>query len=99
MKLHEILSKADNLEYIPYEEIKARKNQLLVYFRGYYNSEPIILIWAMYNTGGAGTITTESEFSEAMEDIFCVQYPDLNEEEKEEQRELILSYSIYLKNI
>ena len=99
MKLNEIIEKAEQGKYIPYEEIKARKNQLIAYFEGYYNSEPIILVWNATNAGGATTITTASEYSEGVEQVLNNYYPDLNEEEREQETELINFNSKFLKDI
>jgi hypothetical protein len=99
MKLEEIINTAIEGKYIPYEEIKARKNQLLTYFREYYNSEPIILIWNVTNVGGASTISAEKDYFEAIQQILNNYYSDLNEEEREQEAELIGYNSIYLKTI
>lgn len=99
MKLNEIIEKAEQGLYIPYEEIKARKNQLIAYFQGYYNSEPILLVWNVTNVGGATTITTASEYNEGIEQVLNNYYSYLSEEEREQETELINFNSMFLKDI
>jgi hypothetical protein len=89
MKLQEILNLADQSLYIPFEEIHKRKNQLKVFYKNYYNSEVYLIIWNVTNTGGATAISPENEINEAIEEVLNNYYSYLNEEEREEQRELI----------
>jgi hypothetical protein len=91
MKLQEILNLADQSLYIPFEEIHMRKNQLKVFYKNYYSSKVYLIIWNVTNTGGATTISPENEIDQAIEEVLNNYYSYLNEEEREEQKELIYS--------
>ena len=95
MKLHEIISLSEKMEYIPFEEIEARKKQLNAYFEG----EAVYLVWAVFNTGSVGTICPSNEFTDCVEKIINDQYSDLTEEEKEDLREQIAYNSIFLSTL
>jgi hypothetical protein len=95
MKLHEIIEASEALEYIPFEEIITRKKQLNTYFEG----NGIVLVWAVTNTGGRSTICPVNEFHDCVNSILDTEYPELDEEEREEQIELFGCYSKFLKDL
>ena len=99
MKLHEIIDRAYALKSIPYGEIKARKKQLMAYFKGTYNCEAVVIIWNVTNAGANATITTENEYFEGVDLVMDQYFPNLEQEEKEDQKELINFQSVMLKTI
>lgn len=93
MKLHEIIKLSENCEHIPFEEIHARKKQINAYFHGYYNCEAAVIMWNVTNSGSCSTICPVNELDECIERVIQNYYSYLDEEEKEEERELINFYA------
>ena len=90
LKLSEIIriSESDD-QSVSLECIARYKKSLLTYFRRYYrNGEPMLLVTDVFNAIAYAKVVPESDFSDALE-TYVNSIPDLTEEEREAEREII----------
>lgn len=95
MKKYDIIESSERLEPVSFESIEPHRKQLRIYYNEYECSEPIFIPIFVTNAIQAGIITTESEYYETLEKILDAM--DLvDQEERDEERELLISYSFHL---
>lgn len=99
MKLAEILDKSTEGDYIPLQCLQAKKNQIKAFFNHYFGTEPVVLAWAITNTGGRTTLCAWTEMEDCIEQIIDREYTDLTEEEKDHERELIAFNARLIKDL
>lgn len=98
MKLHEIIAiSEESTKGILIELIIPYKKSLKTYFERTYNSEPVLIVTDVFNACQYGFICPANEMSEAI-DIY-LNASQLNEEEKENEREIISAQSMMLYSL
>ena len=97
MLLNRIIINFDDNRSLSFETVRPYIKQLYTYYNGFYCEEPILIIHNITNAGTLVIITPVNMFIETVDSL--VNSMDLNEEEKEEEKELINFYSKPLKDI
>lgn len=99
MLLHEIISLSEQSETgILIEEIAKYKRSLVTYYKEYYNCEPVLVVTSVFNACQYGFIASAEEINDAI-DTYLNADDTLDEEDKENERELINFQSIMLSNL
>ena len=97
MNLHEIIkaNETDGLD-ISYQAIHPYKKSLYTYYKSLFCCEPILMITAVFNAVQYCKIVPENDFFEALDGY--VNDMELNEEEKENEKELINFQSLMFRD-
>jgi hypothetical protein len=99
MLLHEIISISERgTSAVRIDFIVPYKKSLKTYFERYYNSEPVLIVTAVFNACSYGFICPANEMHDAI-DIYLNEDKELSEEDKEQEREVISSQSIMLYSL
>lgn len=99
LKLHEIISLNDKPDTaINTEEIARYKKSLLVYFRAYYSSEPILMITSVTNRWSFAKIVPSDELLDALEE-YLNEDSTMIGEDREIAEETILFNSLLLSEL
>ena len=92
MLLHEIITKNDELtSAINTEEFYKYRKSLLTYYRDFFTSEPVLLVFSVFNACSYALICPACECQEAMESYF-------DDIPTPEEAEVIFSQSIMLSD-
>jgi len=95
MNLSQIISTNDNgTQAILTEILFKYKKSLFTYYSRYFNCEPILMITDVFNAAQYALIVPANEFNDAIDTY--LEGNDMNEEERENERELISFQSIPL---
>jgi hypothetical protein len=96
MKLHEIIEMNENpVTSLLIEKLIPYKNSLLIYYKEYFTSEPMLMVTDVMNAVQYAKIVPSNEFTEALEE-----YIENNEEDtKEYSREIIPFQSMMLADL
>ena len=99
MKLHEIIDCNDNLDLVlSYETLHPYLKSLYAYYKDYFCCEPILMITDVMNAVQYCKIVSSNDFDESVRDWIERDAPELTEEDKECEYELIAFQSSFLSD-
>jgi len=78
------------------EVLAKYKKSLYIYFKSYYNCEPVLMVTDVFNAVSYAIIVPANEFQDAI-DVYLNE-SDLTDDDKMNQSELISSQSIMLSD-
>ena len=98
IRLCEIVEQFDNNKMLQYEEIVPYKKLLYRYYKEFYNCEPVLLVEPVSNAITGVMVVPEMVVADAIDDYINSLQCDDNEA-VEYTKELILSCSVFLKDV